>query len=129
VLAVEEAVHRSGSPERAQALLDAARTEPWWPLLQLPDRVPPEEESAEWREEMDFDPEPIFAHVRVPTLLVYGEDDDWVPVDASVETWTRARGGEVEIVLLPETGHEPRRGSTVSPLYEERLIAWLRARS
>jgi pimeloyl-ACP methyl ester carboxylesterase len=72
----------------------------------------------------------VFAEVRVPTLLFYGEDDEWIPIDESVEAWRRARGDEIEIVRLPGTGHDPTLASgEISPLYTETLVGWLRARS
>jgi hypothetical protein len=45
----------------------------------------------------------IFAEVRVSTLLFYGDDDTWAPVDASIEAWRRARGDRTEIVVLEDT--------------------------
>jgi uncharacterized protein len=78
-----------------------------------------------WIEEMDFEPEPVFERVRVPTLLFYGEDDEWIPLEESIEAWRRARGDAVDVVLLRGFGYEPL-GST---LYEETLVEWLRARS
>jgi pimeloyl-ACP methyl ester carboxylesterase len=122
--ALEEVVHGHGSAERAQDLLDAASREPWWPLAYLPDRLLDEEGRRGWIEEMDFEPEAVFAGVRVPTVLVYGEADSWMPVDLSVEAWRRARGDEVEVVRLPGVGHEP----IGSQEYEAALIEWLRAR-
>lgn len=54
------------------------------------------------REEIEFEPEPVFAS----TLLFYGEEDDMVPVERSIEVWRRARE-DVEVVRLPGIGHEP----------------------
>ena len=128
--ALEEVVHGRGSAERTQELLDAGSREPWWRLAYLPERLLDEEERRQWIEEMDFEPEPVFAGVRVPTLLVYGEADSWIPVDLSVEAWRRARGDELEIVRLPGTGHDATLASgEISPLYTETLVRWLRARS
>jgi pimeloyl-ACP methyl ester carboxylesterase len=128
--ALEEVVHGRGSAERTQELLDAGSREPWWRLAYLPERLLDEEERRQWIEEMDFEPEPVFAGVRVPTLLVYGEADSWMPVDLSVEAWRRARGDELEIVRLPGTGHDATLASgEISPLYTETLVRWLRARS
>jgi uncharacterized protein len=73
---------------------------------------------------MDFEPEPVFARVRVPTLLIYGEDDDWMPVDESVAAWRRARRNEVDVLRLPGVGHAP----IGSREYEEALLGWLKAR-
>src|SRR5205085_2785064 len=66
---------------------------------------------------------------QMTTLLFYGEDDEWIPIDASIEAWRRARGDEGEIVRLPGTGHDATLASgEISPLYTETLIAWLPAR-
>jgi pimeloyl-ACP methyl ester carboxylesterase len=127
---LEDVMHGRGQPKRAQALLDEARQQPWWPLAYLPDHVLDGEERLGWIEEMDLEPEPVFAELRVPTLLFYGEEDTWIPIDASIEAWRRARGDEVEVVRLPGTGHDATFASgEISPLYTETLVAWLRARS
>lgn len=84
--------------------------------------------------DMDLDPESVFAKVRVPTLLFYGEDDEWQPIDASVAAWRRAavRAGnpELTVVRLADTGHAPTRGGaenieSISPAYERALVEWL----
>jgi uncharacterized protein len=125
---LEELARGRGSRAEAERLLAAARSEPWWELEYLPDRLPENFEDARaWRDEMEFEPEPVFAQVRVPTLLFYGEDDEWIPIDASIEAWRRARGDEVEIVRLPGTGHDATLASgAISPLYTETLVEWLR---
>jgi pimeloyl-ACP methyl ester carboxylesterase len=95
--------------------------------LTLPERTPA---PALAGEEMEFEPEAVFAEVRVPTLLFYGEDDDWITIDESIAAWRRARGDEVEIVRVPGTGHDPVLVSgEVLPRYTETLVTWLRARS
>jgi pimeloyl-ACP methyl ester carboxylesterase len=83
---------------------------------------------------MDFDPAPIFANVRVPTLLFYGEDDEWSPIDASVTAWERAaeRANNTDVLVqrLAGTGHFPTKGGVeaieaISPEYERTLVEWL----
>jgi uncharacterized protein len=130
-LTLEELARGRGSRAEAERLLDAAQAEPWWELEYLPDRLPENFEDARaWRDEMEFEPEPVFAEVRVPTLLFYGEDDEWVPIEPSIEAWRRARGDEVEIVRVPGAGHDPvLAGGVISPLYTATLLEWLRTRS
>ncbi len=123
---------RDGNTDTLQAELAAAAREPWWELAFLPGELPPLPEADVVRkalaDEMFFEPEPIFAEVHVPTLLFYGDDDTWAPVDASIETWRRARGDQAEIVVLKDTGHEPVHPSGgIAGEYEQKLVEWVRA--
>ncbi len=117
----------------APALAAAAR-EPWWSLAFLPDALPADAEVEAVRRELAaelfFEPEPVFARVGAPTLLFYGDDDGWTPVEASIETWRRSRGEGIEIVVLEGTGHEPTLADgTISPQYEQKLVEWLQAQA
>jgi uncharacterized protein len=124
----EEWVH-TRAPEKDEALaadLWAALDEPWVGQLWLPPTLLDEEAVQLWIEEMDYDPRPSFAQVRVPTLLFYGEADSWTPVEPSVEAWREARGDEIEIVVIPEAEHDltlPDR--SLSPEYTSKLLDWL----
>jgi pimeloyl-ACP methyl ester carboxylesterase len=119
--------------ERAQEAVDAVAGQSWfehaWVQRKLGDGIWPD---------MDFDPEEAFSLVRVPTLLFYGEDDEWQPIDASVATWQRAarRSGnaDVTVVRLAGTRHAPTLGgredaSAIAPEYERALVAWLKERA
>ncbi len=129
--AFEDWVHGRGREREAElkAELLAGVDEPWWPLTFLPPTVLDEEGCRLWIEEMDFDPRPVFARVRVPTLLFYGEADSWSPVTASIEAWRAARGDEADIVLIPEAEHDlALPGGTLAPEYERTLVEWLVSR-
>lgn len=116
--------------ETAQAAVDGVKDEAWFAHTYLPQRL---DGLMVWPD-MDFDPAPVFANVRVPTLLFYGEDDEWSPIDASVAAWERAaeRANNADVLVrrLPGTGHVPTKGGAlaleaVSPEYERTLVDWL----
>ena len=116
--------------ETAQYPIDGVRSEPWFAHTYLPQDLG---EIGIWPD-MDFDPAPIFANVRVPTLLFYGEDDEWSPIDASVAAWERAaeraNNRDVLVQRLAGTGHFPTKGGVeaieaISPQYERTLLEWL----
>ena len=127
----EDWVHGVGR-EREEGLradLLAALDEPWFGQLFMPPVLLDEEGRRLWIEEMDFDPRPVFAQVRVPTLAFYGEADSWTPVAASIDAWRQARGDEVEIVVIPGAEHDlTLPDGTLSPVYERTLVDWLSAR-
>lgn len=115
----------------AQRAIDAIRGEPFFEHAFLPADLA--DQSVRWPD-MDFDPERVFAEVRVPTLLFYGEDDEWQPVDASIAAWQRAAktagNDDVTIVRLAGTAHAPtlagRDGiDAIAPEYERVLVEWL----
>ena len=104
----------------------AGLDEPWWGQVWLPPTLLDEESRGLWIEEMDFDPRPVFAQVRVPTLCFYGAADSWTPVEPSVEAWRAARGDEVEIVVIPEAEHDlTLPDGSFAPEYDRKLVEWL----
>lgn len=124
----EDWVHtRAPEPDgQLAADLSAALDEPWVGQLWLPPTLLDEEGVRLWIEEMDFDPRPVFAQVRVPTLLFYGEADSWAPIEPSVEAWRAARGDEVEIVVIPQAEHDlTLPDGSLAPEYTSKLVDWL----
>jgi pimeloyl-ACP methyl ester carboxylesterase len=114
--------------EELAADLWAGVDEPWWGQVWLPPTLLDGESVRLWIEEMDFDPRPSFAQVRVPTLLFYGAEDSWTPVEPSVEAWRAAGGREVEIVVVPGAEHDlTLPDGNFAPEYERRLVEWLTA--
>jgi uncharacterized protein len=117
-LQLEAWVHDAGPPPDLAAALD----EPWFPLTYLPPSTFDDEAKRLWIAEMDFDPRPVFAAVRVPALAFYGELDSWTPVAPSVAAWPQAT-----VVVVPGAEHDlTLPDGTIAPLYEQTLVGWLR---
>ena len=128
---VEEYQRGRVGREPAQRAVDAARDEPWFEYAYVNPELP---RAPGFWPDMDFDPAAIFGRVRVPTLLFYGEDDEWSPIDASVTAWTRAAAatgnGDLTVVRLAGTRHSPtvedrNDRDAVAPEYERSLLSWL----
>ena len=128
----EDWVHtRAPEPDEVLAAdLWAGIDEPWWGQVWLPPTLLDEEGLRLWIEEMDFDPRPVFAQVRVPTLVFYGAADSWTQVEASVQAWRGARGDEVEIVVIPGAEHDlTRPDGSLALEYTSTLVDWLARRA
>jgi alpha/beta superfamily hydrolase len=132
--AVEEFERGRLSRAHAQRAVDAAAEEPWFEHAYVRRELPPE--PGFWPD-MDFDPVAVFSRVRVSTLLFYGEDDEWQPIDASIDAWraaaARAGNDDLTIVRLAGTGHAPtiggrEDGDAIAPEYERSLLSWLAKR-
>ncbi|MET8909983.1 alpha/beta hydrolase [Micromonospora sp. NPDC004551] len=116
----------------AQAELDVAVRQPWFPLVHLPRELP--DAPGGWVD-MDFDPEPVIAKVSCPVLLCYGETDGWTPIEQSLVVWRRAaHDAELTVARLAGCDHAPTLGGRddltgVSPDYERILLDWLGRRA
>jgi pimeloyl-ACP methyl ester carboxylesterase len=104
-----------GDRPRAERLLAAAVARPWFGLSYLPRTLPAPEDS--WPD-IDYDPEAGFSGVRCPVLLVYGDDEECVPAEASKSVWQRAAvpstRSRLTVVDLPDCGHFPAPGHSGS---------------
>ena len=82
--AVDDYMRGTGSREAAQAMIDAAKTRPWFKYTYMGatvrDRV-----ASGWRREIENDPLKNLLAVKVPMLVLYGADDAVVPVATSIE--------------------------------------------
>jgi uncharacterized protein len=134
-LRAEVEAYLRGQRDRAttQALVHAAAERPWFPLVYLDRELPA---PGAW-DDMDFEPEPVFAQVRCPVLAFYGETDEWMPIDESVAAWGRAgrasANTEITVVRLAGCDHVPTLDERqdidgISPQYTETLVTWLEER-
>jgi pimeloyl-ACP methyl ester carboxylesterase len=128
--AFETALREPGRLAASQAVIDRYAERPWFPLSYVARTL---ELSDEWPD-IDFDPAPILAEVQCPVLLFYGEEDEWTPIEPSIDTWQRAATAagnhDLTVVQLPDTDHAPTLGgvheqSAISPAYTEALTEWL----
>lgn len=134
---VDGCVRTGEACDQAAAAFDAATAEPWFEATYVAD---PRTDGEQWPRIMDFDVTAALAALRIPVLLVHGEHDRWVPLEASIDIWRRAseRGGApLSIARIRGAGHamttnyEPadhlERGAIASG-YEHVLVDWLRER-
>jgi uncharacterized protein len=111
-----------GDAARAEVepLVRAAARKPWFDLAWVPAELP----EPGWWPDMDFDPAEAIARLSCPILAFFSDDDEWVPVEPSIERWraAAARGGApLTVVRLRGTSHEP-----PPEAYEQMLMDWLR---
>ena len=125
-VALEDAIRDGNRLAESQAVVDRYADRPWFPLAYVPRTLDP---AAEWPD-MDFDPAPILAEVGCPVLLVYGEEDEWTPIEPSIAAWQHAGNADLTVVRLAGTDHAPTFGGrhdrdAISPEYTQALTDWL----
>jgi pimeloyl-ACP methyl ester carboxylesterase len=120
---------------RALALIDAARSEPWFEAALMPDPHEPADDS--WSVDLDFDVRPALRAIQVPVLAIFGSRDRWIPVAPSLAIWRSELPAQARFAaaVFPEAGHSlttsferedvAERGP-LHPAYEPTLRAWLR---
>ena len=95
--------------EAAQAHIDQHKDKPWFEHLYINETLPEDVTKTGWYNEMQFVPKPVFSQITVPLLLLYGENDPWIPVEESITIWrealAEAGNDDVEIHRIPGTGH------------------------
>lgn len=81
---VDEYMRGRGSRDAAQALIDRAKTKPWFKYTYMGETVRDRAVSG-WRREIENDPMANLRAVRAPMLVLYGSHDAVVPVAISSE--------------------------------------------
>ncbi|GIJ40203.1 alpha/beta hydrolase [Micromonospora andamanensis] len=129
--ALEGVVRGHIDRESAQAVIDRYADRPWFPLVYVPRDL--HGYPGTW-DDMDYDPEPVIAQVRCPTLLFYGEADEWTPAEDSIAVWRRAAAtSDLTIHRLAGCTHLPTVGGadaleSVSSDYSSTMLAWVQER-
>ena len=88
-----------------QEKLDIFRDEAWFPFAYLEGDLPQDPTVEKWHQEMDFDPLPIIQNLHVPTLILYGEQDPWVPIDKSIAVWKEYGPDDLSIHQIKNANH------------------------
>ncbi|MEH1125604.1 alpha/beta hydrolase [Micromonospora sp. CPCC 206061] len=129
--ALESAVRGHIDRGTAQAVIDRYADRPWFPLAYVPRDL--HSYPGTW-DDMDYDPEPVIRQVRCPTLLFYGESDEWTPAEDSIAVWRRAAGTDnLTIHRLAGCTHQPTLDATntlesISSNYTSTLLTWVEQR-
>ncbi|AEB45491.1 alpha/beta hydrolase family protein [Micromonospora maris] len=115
----------------AQAVIDGYADRPWFSLAHIPRDL--DDHPGTWAD-MDHDPEPVIAQVRCPTLLFYGEADEWTPADDSIAVWRRAAAtDDLTVHRLAGCTHLPTAGGaealeSISSDYHSTMLTWVQQR-
>ena len=134
-------VLRSGENRRQfEAAATKAQNKKWYPMLHVP-----EKDDWQWaffRSIYNYNAADYWAKVSVPTLVIYGERDLYVPVSQSVAAIDRAlnQAGNKDytILVLPRASHafnlEREIGDSfewprLTPGFPDLLIAWINLRT
>ncbi len=128
--ALEGVVRGTVSRSAAQKIVNRYISRPWFPIAWVPRRL---QQRTLWPD-LDFDPRPILDKIVVPTLLFYGEHDEWSPIEMSIESWRlsqqTSQNWDITIVRPRGTAHAPTIGSgmnarAISPDYTFAMVDWL----
>ncbi len=122
---------------RVASLIDRYRAEKWFDLTFLPNggHLPDDVTTAKWYYEMDFDPSVSLRKLDVPLLAVFGAQDRWVPVEASVAAIrSSVRPDLLSVYVSDDSGHlmsgapegpNYSGGDSAEREYIDRMIQWI----
>jgi dienelactone hydrolase len=132
-----DAYYRGALPRASvQAEINEVRNEPWFPLAFIHPNLPEDVLRSKWFQEMDYEPVAAWRRLQQPTLFLYGERDDWVPIEASMKRYRAATAHmkDVTIARIAGTDHlmsdlasgtDAGVSGIVSPTYLSVLRTWL----
>lgn len=89
--------------ERLQASVRGVRAAPWADHVLQADT---EDDLYWWRHNHDLDPAPLLRSLRIPVLLLYGDDDTVVPPEENVPQMRRLLSAtDLTVVTFPRADH------------------------
>ncbi len=128
-----------GNLTREQAAMELVQyeKEPWFErgYLYTSSDLPDDIMQSKWHYEMDYEPLSIWKQVTQPTLFLFAETDEWVPIEASAENYRSATAHLKDVTLrhIPGTSHLISVSGDldilqISPEYLSVLVEWLASR-
>lgn len=118
-----------------QKLVDQCRSAAWFEYSYIDEVLPPDPQQEKWFQEMDFDPLPVFGKVDVPVLLLYAEEDPWVPIVDSMAAWKKHKPSGLTVHQIEDANHfmcaisQVGLQSDTGPVvekYTDSLVEWLK---
>ncbi len=124
--------------EEVAAKLRIFRNESWYTSAYLPDpaELPGDVKTTKWYYEFDYEPLAVWSQVHLPTMFMYAESDRWVPVEKSINLFSKhtTHMADVSFQRIPGTNHMMEINysgggkSDVSKEYQNLLVEWLEKR-
>ena len=121
------------SREEAAAELGRFEHETWYEqgYLYASSELPVDITQSKWHYEMDYEPLSIWKRVTQPTLFIFAEVDEWVPIGQSMVNYQNATThlSDVSLMQILGTDHLMRNPSgEISEEYMNMLLDWLKSR-
>jgi dipeptidyl aminopeptidase/acylaminoacyl peptidase len=116
--------------EEVAAELRRFEHEPWYENAYLypSEELPADVTQRKWYYEMDYEPLSIWKKVTQPTLFLFAEVDEWVPIEQSMLNYKKATAHLKDVTLkqINGTDHLMRdQAGEISKEYLEALVRWL----
>lgn len=124
-LAVDDYMRGTGDRAVAQALVDAAKDEPWFDLLYMGETVG-DRATSRWRKEIEYDPLPTLDQVDVPALILFGANDPVVPVATSVARIDARRAPSLTVRVIAGADHHMATSMTPKAQMDPAQSQWAR---
>jgi uncharacterized protein len=130
---VNEYFRRRVSREQVAAELSRFEHEPWYErgYLYPSGELPVDITQSNWHYVMDYEPLSVWKTVTQPTLFLFAQVDEWVPIEQSMVNYKKATAHLQNVIFkqIPDTDHVMRnQAGEISREYLHVLLDWLKSR-
>jgi len=134
---VNEYFRGNVSRDNAAAELSRYENEPWFRkgYLYPSQELPVDITQSKWHYEMDYEPLSIWKKVKQPTLFLFAEIDEWVPIEQGMKNFERATSHLIDVTFkrIKDTNHlmsvsKDENRLEISQEYLDVLFDWLTSR-
>jgi pimeloyl-ACP methyl ester carboxylesterase len=116
-----------GKVDRAtvESMLDAAEHQPWFKQIYLGRSMI--EPNSSWRQQIESDPMRSLGKSRVPTLLIFGQEDMWIPVGETTRLLegSGTQRGDLTVRVISGASHEMMLGTNPKDAIDPALFSKL----
>jgi len=103
--AIDDYVRGKGNRTTVSQALSAAEKQPWFEEIYLSGKMI---DDPDWRQQISSDPMRSIKGSSVPTLLIYGQEDLWIPVGTTIRKLEASAGLHPNITtkIIADASHE-----------------------
>ena len=114
--------------------LDKANDAPWFQhaYINPSEYLPKDVAKSKWRNELDYDPIPVWKYIKQSVLFLYAQEDQWIPIQESMTKYRLATAHLKDVTMIQVKGTDhlmykagSHKTKIISKEYINTMITWI----